>query len=215
MYIMFIYAMYRELYINETTLSVSLDPSNVLCVSFNTRDGEAEQGFYYKQQNYLRPKEEIEQDYHNQEMFQQATGEESEEGKEDNGDDEDEVEQLNQQNIHKQNNPSAVSLALSSNNIQGICQQIWQDKRKEKETEQTQQQQSKKGQWKIEQKTTRNVVFSSNVEQLQGVCMCVYSDSLYSQVLIFSRELVSLLYLWLFDPLIPHQKKEWHPTQYT
>ena len=110
-------------------LSVSLDPSNVLCVSFNTRDSETEQGFHYKQQNYLQPKEETEQGYHNQEMFQQETGEESEEDKKDNGDDE---EQQPQQNTHT---PAAKCV---NSNLQETCQQNHQ---KEKEADQTQQQQ--------------------------------------------------------------------------
>ena len=118
--------MYRVLYINEHMLSVSLDPSNVLCVSFNTRDGETEQGFHYKQQNYLRPKEETEQDYHNQEMLQQATGEESEEDKKDNGDEE---KQPPQQNTH------IPAIKCVDSNVQGTTNL------KEKGAVQTQQQQ--------------------------------------------------------------------------
>jgi len=72
-------------------LDVSLDPSNVLCVSFSTRDDEDKEQLesHDKQQNYLQLiKETDPQDYKKQETLQQDAGEESEVEKEDSGDEE-------------------------------------------------------------------------------------------------------------------------------
>jgi len=65
------------LHINEQVLNVSLNPSNVLCVSFGTRDGEKEQLEHQnKQQNYLQLIKETEpQDYKKQEILQQEASE--------------------------------------------------------------------------------------------------------------------------------------------
>ena len=118
-------------------LDVSLDPSNVLCVSFNARDGEMEQQFHHKQQNYLLPKEETDQDYQTPEMFQQETGEE----KKDNGNTEEEQRQP-QQNIHI---PAAKFVAFYSSNKQETGQQNCQHNQKENEAEQQQQKQQSIG----------------------------------------------------------------------
>ncbi|XP_065897197.1 synaptotagmin-like protein 4 [Dysidea avara] len=113
-----------ELHINEKMLDVSLDPFSMLCVSFNTRDGEMEQQFHCKQQNYLLQKEETGQDYQNPEMFQQleTTGKESEEKRKDNGD-------------------TANFVAFFNSNTQETCQQNCQHSQKKEGAEQQQQQQ--------------------------------------------------------------------------
>ena len=105
-------------------LDVSLDPFSMLCVSFNTRDGEMEQQFHCKQQNYLLQKEETGQDYQNPEMFQQleTTGKESEEKRKDNGD-------------------TANFVAFFNSNTQETCQQNCQHSQKKEGAEQQQQQQ--------------------------------------------------------------------------
>ena len=103
-------------------LDVSLDPLSVLCVSFNTRDGEMEQQFHCKQQNILLLKEDTGQDYQNPEMFQQLeTCEESEEGRKDNGD-------------------AANFVGFSNSNKQETCQQNCQHSRKEGAEQQQQRQ---------------------------------------------------------------------------
>ena len=78
------------LHINEQMLNISLNPSNMPCVSFSTRDGEMEKlGNHNKQQHYLQLIEETDpQDYKEQEILLQEAGIESEVEKEDDGDEE-------------------------------------------------------------------------------------------------------------------------------
>ena len=75
------FAAHRKLYVNEQIHKVSLDPHNVLSVSFNMMDSSkgVKQDAQCKQQNLVKTVKEIEQSCHNQEMCQQ---DEESEGKE-------------------------------------------------------------------------------------------------------------------------------------
>ncbi|XP_065907905.1 synaptotagmin-like protein 4 [Dysidea avara] len=167
-----------KLYISEQMLSVYLYPSNVLVVPFDMIDSEIQQEVHCKQSNLLHYEDETEQDYHNQELFQQATGEESEV---DNGDEEDveeeqevvvaidEEEKLQQQqkqqqqpHIHKQSNPTRMFVTYSSSNKQGT------QKEKEIVAEQHQKQNSFKEQQSIQEiaSTTMTVISTNDYKQM-------------------------------------------------
>ena len=137
----------RKLYISEYLLTDYLYPSKVLVVPFDMIGSEIEQDVHYKQSNlphHLQPKEETEQDYHNQELFQQATGEESEV---DNGDEEDveevqevvvaideeeKLQQKQQQHLHKQSNPTRMFVTYSSSDKQGTQNIVAEQHQKQK-----------------------------------------------------------------------------------
>ena len=166
-------------------LSVYLYPSNVLVVPFDMIDSEIQQEVHCKQSNLLHYEDETEQDYHNQELFQQATGEESEV---DNGDEEDveeeqevvvaidEEEKLQQQqkqqqqpHIHKQSNPTRMFVTYSSSNKQGT------QKEKEIVAEQHQKQNSFKEQQSIQEiaSTTMTVISTNDYKQSTSLCVCL------------------------------------------
>jgi len=104
------------LYINEQMLSVTLDPSNVVCLSFNTRSNEKGQEICYKKQNILQPGNDTELlDHQNKEIFQKEMDGEGEE-------DAKVTEQQQLQSIEEKNESSTVkkNAMFPSNDEHGV-----------------------------------------------------------------------------------------------